>query len=455
MTTVTIEILDWVGTGAADLVLYDGGGSVIDSATSTIVASAESIELSAAGAVAFGVSGCETQAVGPNEGESTQVRPADTPKSRLWPTTRRSIGLRVSDETILVVDDEPANLAALVQILRPSYRVRAATSGPRAIAAALAPPKPDMVLLDVLMPGMDGYQTLVELRANQGTRDIPVIFVTTLGDQTNEERGLELGAADYIAKPVRPPIVLARVRAHLDTKRARDWLSRQNARLENEVARRTAETDLTEVVSIRALAHLAEIRDPETGDHILRTQAYVRLLALRVRQRPRFRVALTDRYVELLVRSAPLHDIGKVGVPDHILRKPGRLTPDEWEVMKTHARLGAEAIEFAERDLDRPVEFLALAKDIARWHHEHWDGGGYPDGLVGEEIPISARLMALADVFDALVSTRVYKDPMPVAEARDVVEAGRGQHFDPDVVDAFLQGFGEFVDVLQRFRGES
>ena len=212
-----------------------------------------------------------------------------------------------------------------------------------------------------------------------------------------------------------------------------------------------AENDLTQLVSIRALAHLAEMRDTETGNHILRTQHYVKLLANLLREHPRFSKILTNRYIDLLTRSAPLHDIGKVGIPDQILLKPGKLTDDEWVVMKTHAKLGSDAIERAEQDIAQPVEFLSLAKEIAHWHHEKWDGRGYPDGLVGEAIPLSARMMAVADVFDALISRRVYKDRMQLDEARRIIAEGRGTHFDPDLVDAFLANFHNFVAIAERY----
>lgn len=358
-----------------------------------------------------------------------------------------------SARTILIVDDVPENLAVLGELLcSAGYRVKAANSGLTALRYAVQPPRPDLILLDVMMPMMDGYEVLSRLLADPASRDIPVIFLTALGDAGDEERGLELGAADYITKPIQPTVVLARVRTQLEAKLARDWLRNQNAFLEAEVARRMAENDQTQIVSIRALAHLAEIRDPETGNHILRTQSYVHLLAVRLAGHPRFAHLLSDRYIQLLTRSAPLHDIGKVGIPDHILQKPGKLTPEEWEVMKTHAVLGAEAIELAERDIEGRVEFLAQAKEIARWHHERWDGSGYPDGLSGDAIPISARLMALADVFDALISPRVYKLPMPFEAARDIIVAARGRHFDPDVADAFLNAFDDFVVVASRYR---
>jgi putative two-component system response regulator len=266
-----------------------------------------------------------------------------------------------------------------------------------------------------------------------------------------EQRGLDLGAVDYITKPLRPPIVLARVHTQLELKRARDWLANQNAFLETEVARRMSENQLVQDVSIHALARLAETRDQETGNHLRRTQEYMRVLAHRLQTHPSFAAQLTPRVVDLLVKSAPLHDIGKVGIPDHILLKPGRLTPDEWAVMKTHTRLGGEAIEKAERDAEQPVEFLAIAKQIAYSHHERWDGTGYPDGLAGEAIPLAARLMALADVFDALVTPRVYKPASAWTHARSIIHAERGRHFDPEITDVFLAHFDEFCRIAERY----
>ena len=352
--------------------------------------------------------------------------------------------------TVLVVDDSVESLAILNDLLRPLYRVLAATSGEAGLRVARASPPPDLILLDVMMPGMDGYEVLTRLRAGADTADIPVIFLTALGSAEDEGRGLEMGAADYITKPISPAVLRARVRAQLEAKVARDWLRDQNHTLDIEVARRMAENDLTQQVSIRALAHLAEMRDPETGNHLLRTQAYVRELALRLRHHPRFAATLDDNYIELLSRSAPLHDIGKVGIPDYILRKPGRLDAAEMAIMRTHAELGSQAIEKSERDVDMPLPFFSVAKEIAHWHHEKWDGSGYPDGLAGEAIPLSARLMAVADVFDALVSPRVYKSAMTVEQAREIMAAGRGHHFDPDVADVFLAGYDEFVAIAQR-----
>jgi putative two-component system response regulator len=304
------------------------------------------------------------------------------------------------------------------------------------------------------MPGLDGYQVFERLRADPATLDIPVIFITAMDASDAELKGLELGAVDYITKPIDPPIVLARVRNQLELKRARDILADQNAYLEREVNRRMAENEAIQETSIRALANLAETRDLETGNHILRTQGYVRLLAERLRKHPRFSDQFSDSRIAVLARSATLHDIGKVGIPDAILLKPGRLDPAEWEIMKTHALLGAQAIEGAERQASQPVAFLGMAKEIARWHHEKWDGSGYPDGLAGEAIPVTARIMALADVFDALISPRIYKPPMSFDQARDLLAAGSGRHFDPDMAHTFLEGYGEFVAIAEQYRQE-
>ncbi len=353
--------------------------------------------------------------------------------------------------TILIVDDAPENLAVLNELLQPIYRVRVATSGEQALRLAVTTPEPDLIMLDVMMPGMDGYEVFTRLRADLRTRDIPVIFVTAMNSTEAEMRGLEAGAVDYITKPIVPLIVLARVRTQLELKKARDWLRNQNDFLEAEVARRMGENLLIQDVSILALAHLAETRDPETGNHLRRTQCYVHALADHLQNNPRFSALLTTANIELLAKSAPLHDIGKVGIPDYILLKPGKLTLEEWEIMKTHAQLGSMAIELAEREITKPVEFLVLAKEIAHWHHERWDGSGYPDGLAGNDIPVSARLMALADVFDALINRRVYKDPLSFSEAKDIIAAETGRQFDPDVVEAFLAIFDVFEIIATRY----
>lgn len=350
-------------------------------------------------------------------------------------------------QTILIVDDAPENLSLLSDLLQPYYQVRAANSGLRALHAATTEPHPDLILLDVMMPTMDGYEVIKQLKADSRTATIPVIFVTAMESSEDEERGLKLGAMDYITKPIKPAIVLSRVKTHLDLKAASDWLQERNKVLEAEVAQRMKDNLIIQDVTIRALGHLAEIRDLETGNHLLRTQGYIQILALELQNHPRFKDFLTPRNIQDIIKSAPLHDIGKVGIPDYILLKPGKLNHEEWEIMKTHSYLGFHAIELAEQIADRPLEFLRITKDITKHHHEKWDGTGYPDGLQGDAIPISARLMALADVFDALVSGRAYKAAFPLLESINIIRDGRGRDFDPDVVDAFLSRQADFIAI--------
>jgi putative two-component system response regulator len=360
----------------------------------------------------------------------------------------------VPQRTILIVDDNPENLTLLGELLSDRYKVRAANSGLRALQLAAQEPMPDLILLDVMMPEMSGYEVLERLRSTPEARDIPVIFTTAMSATEDEQHGLALGAVDYITKPLRPAIVLARVHTHLELKQARDRLKRDNAFLEAEIAQRMRENLLIQEVTIRALARLAETRDNETGNHILRTQAYVHTLAKRVRAHPRFAAELDERSISLIAKSAPLHDIGKVGIPDHVLLKPGKLTSEEWAIMKTHARLGADAIDRAVADTHQPVKFLTYAREVALHHHERWDGHGYPDGLAGDAIPLAARLMAVADVFDALISRRVYKQPIPFGQVREIMAEQRGKHFDPDLLDDFIDGFEEFCDIARRHPDE-
>ena len=356
------------------------------------------------------------------------------------------------DEIILIVDDMPENLNVLGELLHGAgYHVKVATNGLTALNLANQQPRPSLILLDVMMPEMDGHEVLRQLRSNINTREIPVIFLTAMNSDDDEERAFGEGIADYITKPLKPALALARVRSQLLVRQARRWLQDQNLALEAEVKRRMQENDLIQAVSIRALAHLAETRDNETGAHIQRTQSYIRLLATRLVDHPRFATTLSNKYIEVLSRSAPLHDIGKVGIPDHILLKPEKLTPDEWVIMKTHTTIGSDAIALAERDIDTSVEFLRQAKEIARSHHERWDGTGYPDGLAGDTIPLSARLMAIADVFDALISKRVYKPAITFSEVYRIMQEGRDKHFDPDIIDNFLAGYKEFEAIAAHY----
>ena len=352
---------------------------------------------------------------------------------------------------ILVVDDTPDNLSLMSGLLKDRYRVKVANNGEKAIKIVQSESQPDLILLDIMMPGLSGYDVCQILKADPNSRHIPIIFLTAMTGTDDEKKGLELGAVDFITKPVNPPIVMARVATQLQVKAAADFLKDQNAYLETEVAKRTKELAAIQDVTILAMASLAETRDNDTGNHIRRTQYYLQLLANALKTHARFSSFLSDHTIQMLFKSAPLHDIGKVGIPDRILLKPGRFEPHEFEIMKTHCQLGRDAIQHAEDQLGLEVEFLKCAKEIAYGHQEKWDGSGYPEGLAGDAIPISARLMAVADVYDALISRRVYKEGMPHAKAVGIIAEGRGTHFDPDIVDAFMVLTDQFQAVAQRY----
>ena len=358
---------------------------------------------------------------------------ADTPNG---PYAAPKDPAAVQRQSILVVDDTPVNLAVMAELLSPLYQVLVVSSADHVLNVAMAA-LPDLILLDVMMPVTDGYEVCSRLKAEPLTQDIPIIFLTAKTQPEDEERGLHLGALDYISKPISPPIVLARVATQLKLKAASNFLLDKAAYLEQEVVRRTDEIKDVQDATILTMASLAETRDNETGQHIRRTQHYVRSLASQLQMHPRFSSYLTAKQIDLLFKSAPLHDIGKVGIPDSILLKPGALDAQEMEIMKTHTTLGRDTIEAAEQRLGHSVPFLQCAKEIAYSHQEKWDGSGYPLGLAGDGIPISARLMAVADVYDALISRRVYKPAFSHEKARDILLQGRGVHFDPDVVDAF------------------
>jgi len=353
--------------------------------------------------------------------------------------------------TILVIDDTPANVHLVMELLSAQgYRVLVAEDGEEGLERARLS-LPDLILLDVMMPGIDGFETCRRLKVDLHTRNIPVVFLTALAYTEQKLTGFTVGGADYITKPIRQEELLARVRTQLENQAAKKILKEQNRLLEAEVLRRTAEISLIQDVTIQCMASLAETRDNETGNHIRRTQYYVKALALKLRDHPKFATTLTSEAIEVMYKSAPLHDIGKVGIPDAILLKPGKLTTDEFEIMKTHTTLGGDAIVAAERMLNAPNSFLHFAREIAYSHQEKWDGSGYPEGLVGEAIPVSARLMAVADVYDALTSKRVYKPAFSHDQAAQIIRASSGQHFDPVVVEAFSAIENEFIDIAERY----
>ncbi|WP_372694702.1 HD domain-containing phosphohydrolase [Immundisolibacter sp.] len=370
---------------------------------------------------------------------------------------------------ILIVDDQPDNLLILEDLLSELYTVHAANNGEQALERLARGERPDLLLLDVMMPGLDGFEVCRRIKSSQELADIPVLLLTSLESPDDEEYGLSIGAEDFIQKPYSPPVVLARVNNHLRLARASRQLRDRNDNLERLVAERTREilTQAEELVrskqaviasqdaTITALCSLTEVRDNETGGHIRRTQNYVRVLAQALVDHPRFRHELNDETIDLMFRSAPLHDVGKVAIPDAILLKSGKLTPEEWEIMRRHPTYGRDALAQAEAELgDQGSSFLRYAREIAHCHHEKWDGSGYPQGLRGDEIPISARLMAVADVYDALISRRPYKQPYTHQEAIALIQEGRGGHFDPDIVDVLIGLADTCRDIANRYRDD-
>jgi putative two-component system response regulator len=341
--------------------------------------------------------------------------------------------------TILVVDDTPENIDVLAGTLRPEFLVRAATSGDKALRIAQSDRPPDLILLDIMMPGMDGYETCRQLKTNPISHHIPVMFITALTGADDEARGLKLGAVDYITKPFMPDLVRARVRNQLELKRHRDHL-------EELVEERTREILLLQDLTIESMGTLAEYRDPETGGHIKRTQNYFRALALYLINKPGFREDLDPQSITLMFKSAPLHDLGKIAIRDSILLKPGKLSPEEFEEMKQHSRLGYESIQTVARKMG-DSSFLRFAMEIALSHHERWDGAGYPNQLSDSSIPVTGRIMAVADVYDALISKRVYKSPHSHQDAINYMLAHRGSQFDPAVVDAFIALENDFRQI--------
>lgn len=351
--------------------------------------------------------------------------------------------------TILVVDDVPENLALISDLLVERYRCRVATNGMKALSIAESAPQPDLILLDISMPEMDGYEVCRRLKANPRTREIPVIFLTALNSEDDETKGFEAGGGDYITKPVSRAVLAARVDAHLTLLQGKRFLSRKNELLESMVTERTKQLSSMQDVIIMAMASLAETRDNETGAHIRRVQYYTREIALALRKNPHYSEMISDEVVDLLYKTSPLHDIGKVGVPDSVLFKPGKLSQAEFDEMKQHSFFGGQTLLEVERQLAAPEAFVSMAHEIALHHHERWDGTGYPLGLKGEEIPLSARIVALADTYDALTSARVYKPPYPANDARSIMERERGKQFDPAIVDAFLECFEAIIKIAE------
>lgn len=353
--------------------------------------------------------------------------------------------------TILIVDDSPVNLRHISSLLREHYETRIAVRGSDALQMLQEGYRPDLILLDIEMPGMSGYEVCSYVKANTETLHIPVVFLTSRNTEDDEELGLKLGGADFLTKPVRPAILLARVNNLILIERAKTLLSQRNTVLEAEIADSSKSIAIANESLVDALIYLSEYRDNETGAHILRTAKYVETLGLHLTEKHRYRGYLTENDVLMIAKCAPLHDIGKIGIPDSILLKSGRLTQDEFSMMKRHASLGRDALDKVMQERGRGNEYLSLARDIAGSHHERWDGSGYPDGLKGEDIPLCARLMAVADVYDALVNSRVYKPAIPHHKAVEIISQGSGTAFDPEIVTTFLECAPIFNEIHNQY----
>lgn len=353
--------------------------------------------------------------------------------------------------TVLVVDDAPANLSLLAGLLQSDYRVKLAASGQKALELVQRA-VPDLILLDVMMPEMDGYEVCQRLKAEAATRDVPVLFLTAMTQTEDEARGFQVGAADFIQKPINPVVLQARVRTHLQMKSYQDELRDRNDWLQKELSQRLVQVDQLRESTLHVMISFAEFRDEATGHHVRRTQEYVRTLAMHLYEKGLHTDVLNPVSIEHIAKSAPLHDLGKVATPDHILLKPGKHTPEERQIMRQHAVQGWEMLRRAADRMAEDAGFLHHAMEIARHHHEKWDGTGYPDGLAGEAIPLSARLMAVADVYDALISARPYKPPLAHESALEIIRSGASQHFDPMVVDALEACLDEFEHIAATWR---
>ena len=337
--------------------------------------------------------------------------------------------MAIEKQTVLIVDDTAEDITVLVETLKEDYHVKAAINGDLALKIVQSS-LPDIILLDIMMPGIDGYEVCRRLKADHTTRHIPVIFISAKMSVCDELMGLEIGAVDYITKPISPARVQARIRTHLA-------LYDQNRELDRKVLEQTAEINQTRLQIIQRLGRAAEYKDDETGMHVVRMSHYARLLGIAA--------GMSEIEADMLMNAAPMHDIGKIGIPDNILKKPGKLSGDEFQIMQGHAQIGADIIG------DDASELLKMAKIVALTHHEKWNGQGYPNRLKGEEIPRIGRIVAIADVFDALTSERPYKAAWPVQDAIAFIEQAAGEHFDPQLVKHFVAILPQVLEIKNRY----
>ncbi|MCF6256637.1 MAG: response regulator [Gammaproteobacteria bacterium] len=360
--------------------------------------------------------------------------------------------------SILVVDDNEMNRDLLLRRLgNAEFQLSSAMDGEEALAKLRAHSF-DLVLLDIMMPVLDGYETLKVIQGDAVLRRVPVIMITALDDVDSAVRCIEMGAVDYVTKPFNPILLRARVDANLGRKRIsdqeehrREEIERNNVSLSEEVRAKVLEISQSQLAAIFAMSKLAESRDPETGEHLERMREYCKLLSEKLGRMPKFQSIIDKAFIDNIYAASPLHDIGKVGIDDSVLLKPGALSDEEWAIMKQHPVIGAETL----REVDRQHpgnDFIHTGIEIAESHHEKWDGSGYPYGLSGKSIPLVARILALGDVYDALTSRRCYKDAFSHEKSRGIIEEGHGSHFDPDVVSAFFEAEDDFKRVRQEYR---
>jgi putative two-component system response regulator len=354
--------------------------------------------------------------------------------------------------TIMLVDDTPANLKLLEQLLKKEgCRVMQFPNG-RTALGALARKQPDLILLDIMMPEMDGFEVCARLKENEATRDIPVIFISALADTEHKIRAFTEGGVDYVTKPFQEEEILARVKTHLSLRQMQQELRKHNLYLEELVREKVREISESQLSTIHAVSKLAEYRDDETGRHIERTRLFCRMLAEVLAEKSRYSGSINKTFIENIYHAAPLHDIGKVGIPDSILLKPGKLDTEEFEIIKTHTTIGAMTLQQVRNKYPQNA-FVNMGIALTRSHHEKWDGSGYPDGLSGENIPLSARIMAVADVYDALRSERPYKKAFSHEKSCGIIREGNGSHFDPDIVAAFNSIHLELAQVREQIKG--
>lgn len=353
----------------------------------------------------------------------------------------------MKNNTILVVDDDKANLALAQKILAPRYRIAASNSGAAALKY-LENHQPDLILLDINMPDMDGFEVMEELRRREMIRTVPVIFLTADNLAETEIKCFRMGAMDFVTKPFVPDILLSRVDKTIELDQYRHNLEnmvKEQAEKITEDARRISKIQDSVIVG---MANLIESRDGSTGKHVKNTQMYVRMIANELRRRELFGTELTPEYIEDLCKAAPLHDVGKIKIPDSILQKPGRLTPEEFDTMKLHTTHSPTIIHMIIGDVE-DEHYVRIVEDIALYHHERWDGTGYPTGLSDSNIPLAARIMAVADVFDALYEERCYKPPVrPIERIMQIMYEGRGTQFDPVIIDVFMEMLPMLKEVL-------